>query len=305
MLDFSNRPLVIGHRGARGLYPENTLDGFSHAIRLGVEGIEFDVAVSADGSVVVTHDLRLNPDIVRGAGGRWLDPPTPRVRDLSFAQLRAYDVGRLRPGSAYARQFQQQQSMDGAGIPRLQEVFSLDPTTLLLIEMKTSPQEPDLTVRPAEMAELIIDGIKAAGAISRSMILSFDWRGLRHLRRHHPEVATGWLTEEMNDAERRLWCGDELAARFNGSTARVITEEGGHCWLPEFRELREGDVEAAQRLGLWVIPWNVDRAEDITRAVEWGVDGLITDRPDIALELRVARTRSATPGPSEISTAEN
>ena len=290
MLDFTNRPLVIGHRGARGLYPENTLDGFCHAIRLGVEGIEFDVALSADCTFVVTHDLRLNTDSVRGLDGRWLEPPTPRVLDLSFDQLRAYDVGRLRPGSAYALRFPQQQHIDGARIPRLQEVFSLDETMLLLVEMKTSPQEPDLTVPPAEMAELIIDGIKAAGAASRSMILSFDWRGLKHLRRHYPDVATGWLTEEMDGGERRLWWGDELAARFSGSTARVITEEGGHCWLPEFREVRERDVEVAQRLGLWVIPWNVDRAEDIALAIEWGVDGLITDRPDSALHVRAAKT---------------
>src|SRR5438874_13628725 len=105
MFDFSNRPLIIGHRGARGLYPENTLDGFSRAMGLGVEAVELDVAISADGVPVVTHDLRLNPDIVRDANGGWLDPPTPCVRDLSFEQLRAYDVGRLRPGSAYALYF--------------------------------------------------------------------------------------------------------------------------------------------------------------------------------------------------------
>ena len=291
MFDLYDRPLIIGHRGARGLYPENTLDGFSRAIGLGVEAIELDVAISADGVPVVTHDLRLNTDIVRGPDGGWLEPPTPCVLDLSFEQLRAYDVGRLRPDSAYALYFPRQQSMDGARIPRLQEVLSLDPTILLLIEMKTSPQEPDVTVRPAKMADLIVDAIITASAVARSVILSFDWRGLQHLRRHHPEVTTGWLTEEMDDAERRLWWGDELAARFSGSTARVIAEEGGHCWLPEFREVRERDVEAAQRLGLRVIPWNVDRTEDISRAVEWGVDGLITDRPDSALDVRAAQTR--------------
>jgi glycerophosphoryl diester phosphodiesterase len=180
-------------------------------------------------------------------------------------------------------------------MPTLQEVFSLPSQILLLIEMKTSPQEPDLTVRPDEVADLSIDAITAAGAVSRSMILSFDWRGLRHLRRHRPGVATGWLTQEMDDAERRLWWGGELAVRFGSSAADAIAEEGGCCWLPQFRELREGTVEAAQRLGLWVIPWNVDASEDIARAIDWGVDGIISDRPDWVLEARAARKRSTMP----------
>ena len=296
MLDFSNRPLVIGHRGARGLYPENTIDGFSRALALGVEAIELDVAVTADGILVVTHDLRLNPDIVRGADGRWLEPPTPRVRDLTFDQLSRYDVGRLRPGSAYARCFPEQQAEDGARTPSLQEVLSLDPRLPLLVEMKTSPAEPDLTVRPDEMAELVVDAVNAAGAISRSMILAFDWRGLRDLQRQHPQVATGWLTQPMDDAERRLWWGDELGACVGHSAARAIAEQGGRCWLPELAGVRKPEITAAQLLGLWVIPWNVESREDIARALAGGVDGLITDRPDLALEFRAARKRSASAG---------
>jgi glycerophosphoryl diester phosphodiesterase len=296
MFNVRERPLIIGHRGARGLYPENTLDGFSRAIALGADGIEFDVVLSADGVPVVTHDLRLNPDIVRGSDGRWLEPPTPRVCDLTFDELRRYDVGRLRPGSAYAASFPDQQATDGTRIPSFQEVFSLDPRVLLLIEMKTLPIEPALSAGPAEMAEAVIASITNGGAGSRSMVLSFDWRGLRHLRRHHPEATTGWLTQQMDDDERRLWWGEEFAARYGCSAARVIAEEDGHCWLPEFRGLREPEIDAARRLGLPVIPWNVDRLEDITRAMDWGIDGLITDRPDLALELREARRRSATPG---------
>lgn len=223
-------------------------------------------------------------------------PPTPRIRDLTFDQLRGYDIGRLRPGSAYAECFPEQQAANGAQIPSLREVLSLDPRHPVLIEMKTSPAEPELTVGPAEMAELVVNAINATGAIARSMILSFDWRGLRHLRRHHPKVATGWLTQQMEDAERRLWWGGEFGARASHAAPQAIADQSGQCWLPEFRDLREADVAAAQRLGLWVIPWNVEGREDTTRAIDWGVGGLITDHPDLALKTRAARKRSAMPG---------
>src|SRR4051794_18770412 len=91
-----------GHRGARALFPENTLEGFAAALGIGVGAIELDVATTADGVVVVTHDLRLNPDLVRGPDGAWLAAPGPPVRSLTLAELRHYDVGRLRPGSDYA-----------------------------------------------------------------------------------------------------------------------------------------------------------------------------------------------------------
>ena len=296
MFDLPDRPLVIGHRGARGLYAENTVRGFRGAIELGVDAIELDVALSADGVLVVTHDLRLNPDIVRGPDGQWLELPTPRVRDVTFEKLRSYDVGRLRPGSASAGCFAAQQPIDGARMPSLQEVLSLDPRLPLLIEMKTSPAQPDLTAHPAELAELTWDAVTAAGAGGRSMLLSFDWRGLRHLRRHYPDAATGWLTQRMDSAERRLWWGADLAQRCGCSAAATIAGQGGSCWLPEFAELSRADVMEAHRFGLSVVPWNVESPKAMRRALAWGVDGLITDRPDLAIETRAAWRRSAASG---------
>ena len=284
MFDSRKRPLIVGHRGARGLHPENTLAGFRRAIALGVEALELDIAVTADRVVVVTHDPHLNPDIARRPDGTWLDPPTPPVRDLTLAELSEYDVGRLRPASTYAAGFPDQQAADGARIPDLGEVLAVTGQVPLLIEMKTFPDAPELGVASVEMAELAIAVLGAADAVPRSMILSFDWRGLRHLRQRHPEVATGWLTQRMGEAERRLWRGEESRSRLLPA-AQAIADQGGQCWLPEFGELRRRDVAAAQRLGLSVVPWNVERPDDIERAIAWGVDGLITDRPDLALEI--------------------
>src|SRR5512134_4079397 len=91
-----------GHRGARGHAPENTLPGFERALAIGVDTLELDVGVTRDDVVVVHHDRRLNPDIARGPDGRWIEAPGPLLRELRFEELQRYDVGRLRPGSAYA-----------------------------------------------------------------------------------------------------------------------------------------------------------------------------------------------------------
>ena len=87
-----------GHRGARGLLPENTLPSFERAIALGVTTLEMDVGVTKDGVVVVHHDRRLNPDLARGPDGQYVRAPAPTIHSLGFEELQRYDVGRLRPG---------------------------------------------------------------------------------------------------------------------------------------------------------------------------------------------------------------
>src|SRR5262249_53068938 len=114
-----------GHRGARGLWPENTLGGFARTLALGVCGIELDCGLTRDDGLVVTHDPRLNPDCTRDARGRFLDGAGAPVRERSYAELREFDVGRLRPGSAYAARFPLQQPLDGERIPSLEDVLRL------------------------------------------------------------------------------------------------------------------------------------------------------------------------------------
>src|SRR5580700_6314402 len=94
--------LNVAHRGGAGLWPENTLTAFRHALALGADGAELDVQLSADGVVVVHHDFRLNPGLTR-KDGAWLKGETPRIKDLSFTELQSYDLGRADPASAYTR----------------------------------------------------------------------------------------------------------------------------------------------------------------------------------------------------------
>ena len=114
-----------GHRGARGLAPENTLPAFAAALSLGVTTLELDTAITRDGVIVVSHDPFLNPDITRGADGEFLKERGPPLHTLSLAELQRYDVGRINPESRYAQQQPGQKPVDGSRIPRLAEVFAL------------------------------------------------------------------------------------------------------------------------------------------------------------------------------------
>src|SRR5512139_498146 len=114
-----------GHRGARGLAPENTLPAFERALELGVTTLELDIAITRDGVLVISHDPVLNPDHTRDAAGRFLERPGPAIHALTWSELQSYDVGRLNPGTDYARQFPDQQPVDGTRIPRLADLFDL------------------------------------------------------------------------------------------------------------------------------------------------------------------------------------
>ena len=268
-----------GHRGARGLFPENTLHGFQAAAALGVRTFELDVGATRDGAVVVHHDPALNPNIAR-QGGAWLDAPGPLLRDLTLAQLRTYDVGRLRPGTAYAATYATQAAHDGLGIPTLAEVLALDATLRWNIELKTDPSQPDRTIPPEELVERVLHEADAAGAGPRITVQSFDWRGPRHLRRIRPTVARGWLTSAATVADAPLWLGRHAGPM--SDVPEAIAAEGGGAWTPHYADLTEDLLDQAHDLGLRVIPWTVNDPGDMRRLIGWEVDGLITDWPDRA-----------------------
>ena len=101
-----------GHRGARGLMPENTLPAFALALEIGVSTLELDLAVTRDREVVVMHDPRFQPALARDLQGAWLRQPSPSVRSMSLVEVKSYDVGRINPASKYAEAFPEQQPVD-------------------------------------------------------------------------------------------------------------------------------------------------------------------------------------------------
>lgn len=277
--------VLSGHRGARGLFPENTLEGFAAAIKLGVTSLELDVAITSDGVAMVIHDPELNPDIVRTPDGAWLPARGPAIRTLTAAALAGYDVGRLRPGSALAVQFPQQTPVDGARIPTLAAVLALAaPADVVVdLELKTVPDRPDVTVAPAVMAEAVMAVLAAGPANTRMAIRSFDWRGLRHLRAHHPAMPLVYLTSPSTVAAAALWWGGTactglvpaaVAAAAHGASWQAV-------WAPQHESLTQADLAEAHALGLRVVPWTVNTPADMARLIEWGVDGLCSDRPDL------------------------
>lgn len=287
-----------GHRGARGLAPENTLAAFGRALDVGVTTLELDVGVTADGVVVVHHDLALNPSITRDASGAWLARRGPGLNALTFGQLQGYDVGRIDPASSYARTFALQEPHDGARIPSLAQVFDLvkarGTPVRLNIETKLSPEQPGDTVPPEAMVDALLQAIAAAGMADRVGIQSFDWRTLRRVQQLAPGIPTAYLTSR-NVGDPAWTAGLRLAD--HGSVPRMVKAAGGTTWSPSAATLTEALVKEAQALGLKVVPWTVNEPADMQHLIAWGVDGLITDYPD---RLRAVLQRRGMPVPAPV-----
>ena len=278
-----------GHRGARGLWPENTLEGFAAAFALGVASVELDIAITRDDVPVVLHDPALDPDMTRGPDGAWLAGPGPAVRTLDFAALRRFDVGRKRPGSALAEAFPAQAACDGARVPSLAEVLELAVRHGVRVsaELKTDPRAPHRTAAPERMADLVVAAAESAGALPWLSVRSFDWRGLRHLRRNRPEIPLAWLTDAETAAAPDVWWHAPDDPSLDRSTPAAVAAAAGNpasapVWAPDYRGLSGWQIGEAHALGLRVVPWTVNDAEAMAALIALGVDGICTDRPDIA-----------------------
>ncbi len=264
---------IIGHRGARGLFPENTLEGFRKALGSGVLAFEIDIGITKDGVAVVHHDPALNTDIA-SLGGRYLSGSLPLIKDIPLDELQDFDVGRLRPGSDYAARYPRQIPIEGCRIPTLADVLALDTRVSWTIELKLLPDRPDWTVTPETMVEAVLAVADAAGATDRIILQSFDWRAPRYCHRIRPEVARAWLTRSETTADASLWWN-----RPSAPLPEAIAEEGGGTWAPRQDEVTQEQVIQAHALGIQVVPWTVNDRADRDRLLAWGVDAIITDYP--------------------------
>ncbi|WP_084360826.1 glycerophosphodiester phosphodiesterase [Hydrogenophaga palleronii] len=272
-----------GHRGARGLAPENTLGAFERALAIGVTTLELDVVLSADGVPVITHDTTPNPDITRDAAGRWLQARGKPFHQLTLAEIGAWDVGRINPSSRYARDFAEQVSQDGQHIPTLASLFDrvhqLGARHVRFnIELKINPHKPDESPNPETFVRAVLDVIKAKGMASRVTLQSFDWRIQKVARELSPGMPLSYLSAKStlrgNDWTAGLRPGD-----FEDVPA-LVAAAGGKIWSPNFNDLDQHVLQRARALELRVIPWTVNEPQDMARLIDWGVDGLITDYPD-------------------------
>ena len=279
-----------GHRGARGLAPENTLAAFSKAIEIGITTLETDTAVTRDDVVVISHNPDLDPAIVRDASGQWLRERGPPIRSLTFAQLSTYDIGRLDPRSRYASGFPLQRASDGERFPTLDAVLALAKRAgvRINVETKITPTSGDTTPDAETFARLVVERIRTAGMAERATIQSFDWRTLVIVKRLAPEIATSCLTAEgerfdtvrADGSGRSPWHAGLALADHGGSLPRLAHAAGCSIWSPDSANVTADRIADAHALGMTVLPWTVNDPAEMARLIDLGVDGLISDYPD-------------------------
>lgn len=297
-----------GHRGARGLAPENTISAFTTALSIGVSTLELDLAMTRDNVLVVSHDSTLNPDHTRGPDGAFLAAQGPAIRSLTLEELARYDVGRLQPGTRYAQSFPDQRPVDGQRIPTLTEVFDLVRRAgadhiRFNIETKLTPMSGADTPDPETFAAAVAAAVRAAGLVARVSVQSFDWRTLVIMRRIAPEIERVCLTVQGpgdDNIQRGApgpspWTAGLDVDDHGGSTPRLVAAAGCGVWSPNFGSLTPQWLTEAKTLGLKVVPWTVNNRADIERLIDMGVDGLISDYPDRLRSVLAAKDMALPP----------
>jgi glycerophosphoryl diester phosphodiesterase len=291
---------LVGHRGARGLAPENTLPGFTRALSLGVTTLELDTAITKDGVIVISHDMALNPDITRDKNGKWLGKFGPVIHSLTFDELQQYDVGRLKPNTDYAKLFPEQRPVDGARIPKLADLFSLakkshNDQIRFNIEIKVSPLKPSETLDPETSAKRVVELVRKEGMEARVSILSFDWRTLQVVQKIASEIPRVYLSVQRSfdnilayKPEGSPWTAG-FQHRDYGSIPKMVKAAGGGTWAPYFGDLNETTLREAHDLGLKVVVWTVNNPAQIKKMLDLGVDGITSDRPDLVRQAMAER----------------
>ena len=265
---------VQGHRGCRGLQPENTLVAFRKAMELGVTTLELDVVISGDGQVVVSHDPWMNAEICGGGAG--LSVPEGKTLNLyrmTYAQIAQYDCG-----SRGNLRFPDQ-ALVPAAKPLLTDVLTLieqeakalgRPPLRYNIELKSQAATDGLYhPAPLEFCRRVHEALAPYGLADRLTIQSFDFRILQRWYELYPETALAALVTRPISTKR--------LQRKLGFTPAIYS--------PYFRSLNARRVSQFQAEGIQVIPWTVNSVTDMERLRRWGVDGIITDYPDRLLTL--------------------
>jgi glycerophosphoryl diester phosphodiesterase len=291
---------IEAHRGGRALFPENTLVSFANALSIGVDTLELDLGVTRDGAIVISHERGLNPDLARGADGNYVAAPGIPFVQLSLDEVKQFDVGQIRPGSTYAAQFPDQHAVPGTRIPTLKELIDLvrrsgDHHVRLNIETKIDPNHPDESPPPERFVALLLDLLRTEEFEDRVMVQSFDWRTLQLVQKLAPEIPTVYLTLQAGRdptvfADKASdWSAGFNPAEHGKSVPRTIKAAGGAIWSPYARDLTPELIVEAHGLGLKVVVWTVNQPADMAHLIEMGVDGIISDRPDLLRKAAAAK----------------
>lgn len=309
---------VIGHRGARGYAPENTIPAYKAALKHGVDWVDIDVVATKDKVLIAYHDLMINPDILCDNNGQYLadskanlvtglvakDLEKLLIKNLAFNEIKQYQV-KLNPQSEYKMWFPNQQDIPNTRISSLQEIIdyvnSIDNKVNFQIEVKNNLEYPDWSYSPQELADLVYAVIRNNNLLKRVKVQAFDWRILVALNRLEPKIRTGYLISYLFKNNWQRWFKGSLISvkasdlgilQANDSILPLIKVLGGYSFEPEDAELVYQDLLQAQQLGLKVVVWGWPEhsrssfdPQLIAKLANWGVDGIITDFPKDLKEL--------------------
>lgn len=269
---------IEGHRGARGLSPENTIPSFKKAIDLGAHVIELDVVISKDKKVVVSHDTYFNPDITTDPHGIFISKETQgNLFEMDYKEIKKYDVG-----SRGNKGFPEQEKLK-VHKPLLTEVFrEIEkytkkkglPAVKYNIEIKSSEKEigktqPDV----AEFSDLVYEIIAKEAPLERINMQSFDYNILKH-----------WYAQTQAGKYKKMAIAVLLDPRANNDVLVNLDKLGfkPDIWSPYYTQISAERVKQLHELGIRVIPWTVNKREEIEKVKSLGCDGVITDYPDRA-----------------------
>lgn len=289
---------LVGHRGARGVMPENTLEGFEFTVKSGVVALEFDVVMTRDDVPVVTHNHQLLNAATRGTDGHWLVGEELKLSELSLADLRSFDVGGLDGRTVYGQRFPDQAFLSDIRVPRLADLLdmALQPggdKILFLLEMKSDPDLLDTPKATETLVSEVVKAVRARGLEQQTVLHSFDWNLLEVCHRIAPEMPRSFLTQlpENNDDP-----GEDspknIAPDFASLTVSVpqaVADVGGQMWCPYYLDVTPELVAQAHGLGLLVTTWTVNDVADMHRMIDAGVDGICTDYPGRAQRVLLER----------------
>ncbi len=262
-----NRFEIHGHRGCRGLLPENTIKSFQYALDLGVNAIELDVVVSADNTLIVSHDPWIDPNLSVHPQGNTFEPKEINIYRLHDTEIQSFKVGELEQPE-FPDQKQQKSS-----IPSLQEVIDIlgmSESFFYNIEIKSDPAwYEEYQPQPEVYASLVSDFLKENRLTKFCMVQCFDPLFLNHLYELNPSISLGLLTEKSANHLASL---EEI--NFKPS-----------YYNPDFQSVTKELVDYLHKDSIKITPWTVNELEDMKRIIDLGVDGIITDYPDRAQQL--------------------
>ena len=282
---------IYGHRGARGDLPENTLESFKYLFKNNINAYETDILISKDLIPVITHDFRLDPSFTKDNEGNWITDENIIIFDLSYDELLKFDVGSLNKLSRYGRRFVNQKTLENQKIPKLSELLELSSKNksenlLINLEIKSTPDEENLTPTPEEMVKLVMKEVNKSNLQNKIIISSFDWRTLTEIKNLYPEISRAYLSflqqagiKIKNTIYNRSPWMSYLPFFEKYELPKIIKSQGGKALHPYHKDITKKLVDISHQEDLPVNVWTVNEEYDMLKMIEYSVDGIMTDYP--------------------------